>query len=56
MTRFQFWCLLLAMVALGIAALASGAGRYVALFLCLVAAAVALSMFRKSWRGRGGDD
>ena len=53
MTRFQFWCLLLAMVALGIAAIASAAFRPVALFLCLVAAAMALWMFRKSWRGRG---
>lgn len=52
MTRFQFWCLLLAMVALGIAAIASAAVRPVALFLCLCAAGLALWMFRKS-RGRG---
>jgi len=53
MTPFQFWCLLLAIVALGIAAIASAAARPVALFLCLVAAAVALWMYRRS---RVGDD
>lgn len=48
MTRRQFWSLLLAMVALGIAAIASASSRYVALFLCLVAAALALWIFKRS--------
>ena len=52
MTQFQFWCLLLATVALGIAAVASAAVRPVALLLSLVAAAGALIMYRKSRNNR----
>lgn len=52
MTRPQLY-LLLAIVALAVAAVASAAVRPVALFLCLVAAGLALFMFRRSWQGRG---
>lgn len=48
MTRYQFRCLMLAMVALAIAAIASAAVRPVALFMCLVAASLALWMYSQS--------
>ena len=53
MTRFEFRCALGAIAALTVAALASGAGRPVALFLCLIAAALALYLWRQSKRDRG---
>lgn len=53
MTRFQFWCLLLAILALIVAALASAVVRPAALFFALVAAGLALFMYRKARQGRG---
>ena len=52
MTGHEFKCLLGAIVALIIAAFASLFGRYLALLLCILAAALSLSMYRKARRLR----
>ena len=50
MTQFQYRCLLLATFALMVAGLASAAVRPMALFFALLAAAVALWMYRRARR------
>jgi len=52
MTAFEFRCALASVASLAVAALASGAGRPVALFLSLCAAGLSLFMWRRSKNGK----